>query len=559
MSSLLDKQKKFEELQRQKKEREEKARKLKESQNTPSSSIGLSDYSKKADDLTTAAPVPKRTGPVREFNNFVGVFNLPSKQKPYMYDRSVEVNKAYLDMLKELEDEEKPPALHYKEDEDGDEEEFQERKRRNEKRILTLADEEAEKIMNTPQFKRFIRKGSEIMDSELSDNESLYEDRMETNDGGEATKTIMNYSMALKTDLKDYSATNLVWSRNNADLLLVTYNALDAIQKNRSEIHVWNMKNKLKPLHKEFPLNEKKVTRAIFHPKNDNIIFAATYSGTIFKFEVNEKPVITGKNLTIGENGEYHSQPIFVLEYFANEQGEYLISMSVDGAMCVWDINYMSEPQVHRIIEIKAKLQSGRQKLECIHPMCSLVTRACSEDATLYLGTFDSLLLKYNIANLVKPSEDPTDDQVIISEHHGPICAISRRPDSSHSFLNDLFLTASFDFEVQLWKIQSSYASLLRKYTLCTDYVIAVDWNPVHPTIFATCDCNGRFLIFDLAISQTYFIHEEKIGGACAMKWCPDGLKLAFALQTGEVQIWSMKKKYLAFDEEKIAELKNAF
>lgn len=38
-------------------------------------------------------PKPKRTGPVIEYSNFVGVFNMPAKQKTYMYDRAIEVTK----------------------------------------------------------------------------------------------------------------------------------------------------------------------------------------------------------------------------------------------------------------------------------------------------------------------------------------------------------------------------------------------------------------------------------------------------------------------------------
>lgn len=451
--------------------------------------------------------------------------------------------------MNDLQEEEKMPMYNYKEEEKDQDDQYNNKKK--EKKVNQIPDEEVEKIFSKPQFKRFIRKGSDILEQELSDTESLYEDMIERNDVGvEGDKAMLNFSFNfLDESIKNFTVTNIVWSKTNADLMLATYTTNDITEKNPSKILIWSMKNKLKALH---VINcEKKITRAIFHPKNENMIFAATYTGNIYQFTVGGEPLAPIKNFNVGEKEEFHATPIFVLEFYFKDSNEYLISLSVDGKLCIWNINFLFEPVVSKNLEPPVKKDASRIRLQVVYAMSATVLHPFTDEATLVIGTQDNLLVLYKINSLFGTTEEIISN-CVTTDHHAPICAISGKFEPTQTFLQDLYLSGSFDYDVQLWKITEGYSSLIKRFPIHNDYVVAVDWNPVHPALFASCDCNGRFLIFDLLVNSNYFTYEGVAAPCSTMRWSPDGSKLAFASLTGEVQIWQMRRKYLKFDEEKL-------
>lgn len=508
--------------------------------------------------MTQKAPatlVPQKTGPTIEVSNFVGVFNMPAKQKKYMYDRQVEVTKEQIQLLLELQEEEKLPVYTKDEDRDGEDDQYLEKKK--EKKAHQLPEEEVERIFNKPNFKRFIRKGSGVIDHELSDTESLYDDLIERNDVGvDGEKTMINFSFNFTDEsVKGYSVTGLVWCKTNADLLLAVYNTNDITEKYPSKMLVWSMKNKLKPTHSMH--SEKKITRAIFHPRNESMIFAATYSGNIMQFTCGNDVGPQLKNFNAGENGEYHATPIYVLEYYFKESSEYLISISDDGKLCIWNVNFLYEPVVNTVLEVPKK-DTSKIKPSNVHALNSTMIDQFSDEATLALCTQDSLLALYKVSSLFGTPDDISANYVQ-TEHHGPICAISYKSDPSHSFLQDMYLTASFDFDVSLLKATEHTSSIIKRFPLHMDYVTGVDWNPVHPALFASCDCNGSFFIFDLVTNPGYFSFSGDAGPATLLKWSPDGVKLAFGGINGAVAVWQMRKKYLKCDEDKLMASKYEF
>lgn len=561
MSSTTDRQKKLEELQRRKAEMDAKRAMLAKNK-TSDSGLGARIGSPSND--TTGAKgqsdspaalnlAPQKTGPVIEISNFVGVFNMPAKQKAYMYDRSVEVTKEQIQLLLELQEEEKVPLYNVKEEEKDEDEYLEEKKK--EKKTNQLPEEEVEKIYNKPNFKRFVRKGSQVIEQELSDTESLYDDILEQNDvGAEGEKTMVNFIFNFTSEaVKGYSATNLVWCRTNADLLLATYNTNDITEKYPSKILVWSLKNKLKPIY--IMHSEKKITRAKFHPRNENIIYAATFTGNLLQFTCGQEIGPEVKNFNVGENGEFHATPIYVLEFYFKDEIEYLISISDDGKLCIWNTGFLFEPVVNKILEMPSKQNSSMIKLSSIHALNSTVVNQFSDEALLAVATHDATVIIYKIATLFGPAEELVVNYAN-TEHHGPISDLSFKSDPTKAYLQDLFLTASFDFDVQLIKANEYSSTVLKRFPLHLDYVTAVDWNPIHPALFASCDCNGKFLIYDLVMNANFYSHEGEASPASTLKWSPDGLRLAFGCLSGEIQIWQMRKKYLKCDEEKLNGLK---
>ena len=466
------------------------------------------------------------------------------------------MTKEQIALLRELQEEEKMPAYNGKDEErDRDDDMYAEKKK--ERTAYILPDEEAERIIAKPQFKRFVRKGSQILDQELSDTESLYDDRIQSNDVGvDGEKTMVNFGFNFMDEcVKGYAVTNLVWCKTNADLVLATYNTNDITEKYPSKLLVWSMKNKLKPLHVMH--SEKKLTRAIFHPRNENMIFAATYSGNILQF-TSDVEVPQLKNFNAGENGEFHATPIFILEFYFKDGGEFLISISDDGKICIWNINFLYEPVVNRLLELPARRDTSRIKLQSVQAMSSTLINQFSDEALLSISTQDSLIIIYKVASFFNSTEEPVAN-FVTTEHHGPICSISYKSDTTKTFLQDMYLTASFDFDVELIKATESTSTVIKKFPLHNDYVIAVDWNPIHPALFASCDCNGTFLIYDLVMNPNYFSYEGVAAPATTMRWSSDGMKLAFGCLNGNIQIWQMRKKYLKCDDDKLNAVKYEF
>jgi WD40 repeat protein len=508
---------------------------------------------------TSKAAVSKKSGPSIEFKNFVGVYSIAPKVKPYMYDQGIQVNKKDIDLTLELQQEENQSGfVPSKEEEKKDEEDdlFDERKK--EKKIHHFSEDEIEKVFSRPNFKRFIRKGSDIIEHQLSDTEPFVDDLIDRNDVGvQGEKSMLNYGFSFTHEsVKGFSASGLVWSKTNSDLVLIVYQTTDRTEPFASKILIWSLKSKHKPIH--ILHSEKKVTRAIFHPRNESKIFAAAYSGNILEY--NTKPdvqisVPSNKTCNIGDKDEYHSVPIYVLEMFFRENAEYLVSIAVDGRMCIWNTNTF-ETIMNKILENKPQSNTSGG-IPCIHPLASTVLYPGTDEATLVLGTYDASLNQYKLVNFLSDENlEETLFSNVATGHLAPIVSLAAKEDPQRDYLNGLVLTTSFDFDVQLWRLGDGFNSLISKFSIHSDYVHSAEWNPINPAIFATCDCNGRFLVFDLTANSHYFTYEATSIPCSAMRWSPDGLKLIFAGLNGESQIWVMRKKYIKFEESAIEKLR---
>ena len=108
----------------------------------------------------------------------VGILNLTSKKPSYKYDRGVGVTKEELDLFHFLSKEEEEPvygqALDPMEGEEAVENEFsdEEEDKRNPK-VKYVSEEEKEKIFESKSFRKFVRRKSIEMGSQLDDTKAL--------------------------------------------------------------------------------------------------------------------------------------------------------------------------------------------------------------------------------------------------------------------------------------------------------------------------------------------------------------------------------------------------
>lgn len=114
----------------------------------------------------------------------IGIFNLTSKKPSYKYDRGVGVTKAELDLFhllsKEQEDPLYPPPLDDLENPDEKEDEFKdnEEEKKNPK-VKYVSEEKKEAILESKSFRKFVRRKSIEMNSQLDETKALIQDMLE--------------------------------------------------------------------------------------------------------------------------------------------------------------------------------------------------------------------------------------------------------------------------------------------------------------------------------------------------------------------------------------------
>lgn len=77
------------------------------------------------------------------------------------------------------------------------------------------------------------------------------------------------------------------------------------------------------------------------------------------------------------------------------------------------------------------------------------------------------------------------------------------------------------------------------------EYVYDVQWSPVHPAVFASCDGEGYLDIWDLNRDIEAPITRKKTGNLAltTLRWSKDGRKIATGDSMGKVSLWNLEKE----------------
>lgn len=94
----------------------------------------------------------------------------------------------------------------------------------------------------------------------------------------------------------------------------------------------------------------------------------------------------------------------------------------------------------------------------------------------------------------------------IYKGHAGPVMGLDFHPLVGPVDFSDLFLTASVDWTVKLWRAKSLAKPSTAAHAIAPiysfdeadDYVYDVKWHPTHPALFATVDGSGKFDLWNL-------------------------------------------------------------
>lgn len=561
MSSIEEKRAKLRAFQEKKKRKEEnKARELKKK---------LIDQGKLNPEEELGSPLKRKSGlkekeeinqkQKRDLCNYIGTLTIAPKMKSYMYNQGVNVTQEEIDSTQRLAQEEEVPVFDAISD-GGDEYDIEhQEEEKNGFQNLFLEKEEADRIIKSDSFCKFIRKGSMELDEAFNSSFTLLDDVLE-NENPEVAPDLREKLSFLHTikdnnELENYQCVGISWSRSSANLLLAIYNCQDLVDY-QGKIAIWNIDNMREPLH--ILQSMKRINRAQFDISNEKIVYAALVSGQVMQFDMEnletEKEAFSGI-LTTKPSLDAHVLPIFCLEQISDGKMNKLLTISYEGKMCIRNKESLSEVERSEVFQFKKERTGTTDDSEmiAIAPTISCISGDVGgSNYRLYVGTHDNIIQEYTIENLFIDQEEPRKVRVITA-HEAPICSLSMKSNPNNPDLDGMLLSGSFDFSIAL-SVPRKYTDILHKMYYHEDYVTGVDWNPEHPAMFASCDCSGKLCLWNLLEDKDYPVYITKREAISQVKWHPDGLKLIISLLNGEVEIWKLKKKWLAIIEEDLLE-----
>ena len=495
----------------------------------------------------------------RDLCNYVGTFTIAPKSKSYMYDQGVNVTREEIDSTLRLAQEEEAPIFDAFSDNSDEYDNINTEEEKNGFQDLFLKKEEAEKIMKSDTFQKFIRKGSIELDEAFNSSFTLLDDVLE-NENPEIAPDLrekLSFLHTIKDDsqLENYQCVGVSWCRSSANLILAIYNCPDQVEY-QGKIAIWNIDNLREPVH--ILQSMKRINRAQFDISDEKIVYAALVSGQIMQFDMTnigtEQQVASG-SITTKPSLDAHVLPIFCLEQITDGKMDKLLTISYEGKMCIRNKETISEVERSEVFQFKKERAGTTDDSEtiAIAPTISCVYgRFGGSNYRLYVATHDNIIQEYMIENLFIDQDELRKNRTIHA-HDAPICSISMKSNPNNPELDGMLLSGSFDFSIALC-VPKKYTEVIHKMQYHEDYVTGVDWNPEHPAMFASCDCSGKLCLWNLLEDKDYPVYITKRDPISQVKWHPDGLKLVISLLNGEVEVWKLKKKWLAVIEEELLE-----
>ena len=152
---------------------------------------------------------------------------------------------------------------------------------------------------------------------------------------------------------------------------------------------------------------------------------------------------------------------------------------------------------LHQII--KKKLHSSKKKTEKQSLNVTSMDFPQEDANNFYIGCEDGVIYKAQIHSNEGGSASRNVKQSYIG-HQGPITSLSFHPQQSQisPLISGLMLSSSFDWFLKLWNPKVTN-QCLKTFDYAEDYIYDVQWNPIHPTLFASGDGEGTIDFWDLS------------------------------------------------------------
>jgi len=416
---------------------------------------------------------------------------------------------------------------------------------KEEKKITEFSEEEKKNIMQTEGFKDFFDYSTKIVERALDEPYDFMVDYRLDNtveDDNANDNTLKLVHSFYKEDLtKDRTVTDMDWSPEYPELILGSYN-----KKKQSLITdpsgvccIWNLHLQGRP---EFVFQtQSEITSACFSKFHPKLVIGGTYSGQIVLWDMRTNSLPVQKTpLTVTG----HAHPIYKMQMVGTQNSNNLISASSDGIVCSWQLDMLTQPQ--EIIEL---VSNNNDKINDI--AITTFDFPDNEISSFWIGTEEGRVHQVNRYERAdsKAGLNATDKY---EGHGGIITGLSFHPQSSGSYnFSNLFLTSSIDWTVKLWRTKSTLKPSFKEeiiqpicsFDYANDYVLDVEWSPVHPAMFASVDGDGQLNIFNINQDQEMPIFSMNVDSSHSLnklKWDKDGKKIAVGSSHGYIHVYDI-------------------
>ncbi|XP_073969727.1 cytoplasmic dynein 1 intermediate chain short wing isoform X8 [Rhodnius prolixus] len=400
------------------------------------------------------------------------------------------------------------------------------------KPIRELSEDEKMTVILSEDFQRFIDRSGRIMERALSESVDIYTDYTgaldddDLNDDKSMSQLSASRIFSEERWSRGRCVTSIDWCPSYPELLLASYHSSsESVHDPDGVCLVWNVK--FKKTSPEYVLHcQSTVLSATFAKFHPNLILGGTYSGQVVLWDnrVQKRTPIQRTPLS----ATAHTHPVYCMNVVGTPNAHNLISVSTDGRLCSWSLDMLSQPQETLDLQYK-------------------------QSKTIAVTALD---LPYNdVNNLVLGSEEGqvysacrhgtkagvTD---IYDGHQGPITGINTHKVQGPVDYSHLFLTSSFDWTIKLWNMKENKP--VYSFEDNGDYICDVAWSPVHPSVFAAVDGNGRLDIWDLN-SETETPCASTIvepGGLNRLGWTQSGSDIAVGDHDGRVHLYQLSEHF---------------
>ncbi|KAI9464161.1 WD40-repeat-containing domain protein [Boletus coccyginus] len=413
-----------------------------------------------------------------------------------------------------------------------------------EQEIRDLTEEERTSILTAPEFLDFVEQSSKIVQRALNDGYDYIRDYTvgaETNgDDSEGKRVKRVCAFYDERYGKNRSITDVDWSPKYPELSVASYNKNPAaLNEPDGIVAVWNLHLLERP---EFVFHSQSdVLSVTFSPFHSNLVFGGTYSGQILLWDTRSKhlPVLKTPLSAAG-----HTHPVYAMQMVGTQNAHNLITSSTDGTVCSWLVDMLAQPQ-----ETLELIHAGHNKTGEV-----AVTRLDfpdNETTTFWVGTEEGNVYQANRYDRAG-AKAGLNQYDIYKGHAGPVMGLHFHPLVGPVDFSDLFLTASVDWTVKLWRAKSlakpstaaSAIAPIYSFDEADDYVYDVKWHPTHPALFGTVDGSGKFDVWNLNTDTEVPVVSTNVGSGRAInkvEWDrKDGRRAALGGSDGKLYVYDI-------------------
>ncbi|KAI7829174.1 WD40-repeat-containing domain protein [Kickxella alabastrina] len=313
---------------------------------------------------------------------------------------------------------------------------------------------------------------------------------------------------------------DLAWSARFPELVAAAYNRNPtAPNEPDGVVAVWNAHSRARP---EFVFHAPSdVLQVAFSDFDAHLLVGAAYSGQLLLWDTRAKaqPVLRTPLTAAG-----HTHPVYALKVVGSTNAHHVVSASSDGLACAWQLDMLAQPQ-----DALDLTNPAHARTDEVSGVAYPVNRYDRAGCKAGLNALDAY-----------------------RAHTAPINSLRFHPPGAAADFADLFLTASSDWTVRLWRARPAAKPAsavptdmrpLHTFDAFDDYVYDARWSPVHPAVFASADGAGRLALWNLNADvelPVYAAHPESGRALNKLAWDRPGRRIATGGADGLVYLYDV-------------------